>query len=69
MKLCINQCPDCRKNWSISVDDDEGGRRVTPGKCCGRWKEKKSWPLDTEMIQEIRDQMNVAEQAIKDANE
>jgi hypothetical protein len=39
--------------WSISVDTENGGTRLTRGKCCGRWEQVWSTPLDAQMIADI----------------
>lgn len=52
MKLAINRCPDHPKYWSVSIDDENGGTRITNGKCCGKWREQKSWPLTRSMCDE-----------------
>ena len=38
----------CRTHgfWSICADRDGHGVRLTPGKCCGVWKEVHGWDLD-----------------------
>ena len=32
----------------MSIDDETGGHRVTPSKCCGRWEVVKTWPLSAD---------------------
>lgn len=61
MKLTINRCP--HGTYAISVDDDGGGTRVTPSKCCGRWDVIKEWDLTDSMADEIIEQMHVAKEA------
>jgi len=51
VKLCINRCP-AHGCWSVSVDSDHGGTRITSGKCCGRWDEVKSWPMTSAALHE-----------------
>lgn len=31
--------------YGISIDDANGGTRVTPSKCCGSWPTVKEWTL------------------------
>jgi len=61
-KLVINQCPT-HKWWSISVDYDSGGVRVTDGKCCGRWNVIHSFPMSPRLWKELA---MLAEQAAED---
>lgn len=42
--LSIDRCP-AHGYWAISVGDEHGGTRLTPGKCCGRWEGVRSWRL------------------------
>lgn len=44
-RLVVNRCPVHPHFFSVSIDDDTGGYRVTPSKCCGRWNVVASWPL------------------------
>lgn len=70
MKLCINRCPIHAKFWSISIDHDCGGTRMTPGKCCGRWETIESWALSArdwqELINEATEAMEQAESVERD---
>ena len=61
-KLTIMQC---RKHdfWAISVDDDGGGTRITPGKCCGSWKDLKSWAMSAS---DFREAARLFEEAAED---
>lgn len=44
-RIVIMRCPH-HGTTAISFDDDSGsGDRVTPWKCCGLWRETKSWKL------------------------
>ncbi len=62
-RLSINQCPD-HGFWSVTIDWDRGsGLRVTPGKCCGRWQEIKSWKLSE---RDWRELINAAECALEE---
>jgi NTP pyrophosphatase (non-canonical NTP hydrolase) len=42
--LAINKCPN-HGFYSITVEDDDTGTRVTPSKCCGRWDTVKRWKV------------------------
>lgn len=48
--LAINRCPIHTGVMSVSVDDADGGRRLTPHKCCGQWVTVKRWEVDEEMV-------------------
>lgn len=63
-RLTINRCP-AHGWWSISVDDDGGGVRVTPSKCCGRWDEVKTFPLTGLQWQELA---RLAEEAAEESD-
>lgn len=56
MKLAINICP--HGIYSVSIDDESGGVRLTPSKCCGRWTIVQEWPLThqrgAEIVNEIQ---------------
>lgn len=60
MFVAINRCPVHKDFWSVSVDDESGGTRITPGKCCGQWRVVKSWRLDP---RELREAARVFEDA------
>lgn len=45
MRLVINRCPEHRSFWSISVDGEDFGERVTGSKCCGQWRVVRDWTL------------------------
>lgn len=51
LHLSVNQCP--HGVYSVSIDGDRTGTRITPSKCCGRWDESQSWPLTEEMTRMI----------------
>lgn len=57
MMLSICRCPT-HGYWSVSIDDESGGTRLTPSKCCGRWSIVKSWRLSAQewdrVIAEVR---------------
>ena len=58
--ICIMQCSKHRY-WGISIDDENGGSRITPSKCCGSWSNVKSWELSE------REWLEIAEQATEAA--
>ena len=64
IKLSIDRCPVHKEFWAISVGDESGGTRLTPGKCCGRWNEVKSFVMSRESLLEAADEItNYAEKA------
>jgi hypothetical protein len=45
--LAINRCPIHRDFLSVAIEEEDGGgTRITPSKCCGRWETLKRWPLE-----------------------
>ena len=60
--LVINQCPTHRW-WSVSIDDDGGGVRVTGSKCCGRWNTIHTFPMSPDQWRELA---RLAEDAAED---
>ena len=60
MKLSINRCPIHQGYWSISIDDDSGGTRLTDGKCCGQWRTVKAWVLSADDWQTVIKEATVA---------
>ena len=36
--------------WSIMVNKDTGGTRITPSKCCGCWETVAKWRMTGEEI-------------------
>lgn len=58
--LSINVCSR-HGVYSISVDGDNGGTRVTPSKCCGSWSTVKEWKLSE------RNWLDLASEATKAA--
>jgi hypothetical protein len=58
IKLTINKCN--HGTFAISLDDENGGTRLTPSKCCGSWKEVQAWELSAE---DCRDFANLFESA------
>lgn len=51
-KLSICRCPT-HGFYSVSIEDNDGGVRLTPSKCCGRWDVVKEWRLSIEQWDEI----------------
>ena len=47
--IAINKCPK-HGYYMISVEDDNGGFRLTGSKCCGSWKTVQRWKVDKSMI-------------------
>lgn len=64
-KLVINKCPT-HGYWSVSIDDEHGGTRVTRSKCCGRWDTVKEFTLSQSDWQELA---MLAEQAAEDVGD
>ena len=54
--LTINRCPT-HEVYSVSIDDEGGGTRLTPGKCCGRWIEIGRWPMTAARLREIANEI------------
>ena len=50
--VAINQCPNHREYWSVSVDKEHTGTRITPGKCCGRWHVVREWRMTPTQLRE-----------------
>ena len=51
-KLVINVCHQ-HNYYAISIDDDNGGQRITPNKCCGSWTTLKAWDLSAHDWREL----------------
>lgn len=66
-KLMRMSIMECRAHGyvALSIDDENGGLRITPQKCCGSWNTIKSWPIDKMMITDIRAQLRRAARRIK----
>ena len=43
-RLALVECPT-HGFKAVSIEDEGGGIRVTPGKCCGRWVTTKEWAM------------------------
>ncbi len=49
MYLAINECPR-HHHKSICIETEDGsGVRITPNKCCGRWKTTNRWLIDASL--------------------
>jgi hypothetical protein len=63
MFLAIARCPIHEQFYSIEVCDKNGGRRLTPSKCCGQWEDIKKWKMDKihfiEMIKHIMEETGI----------
>ena len=53
--LTICKCP--HGIWSVSVDADHSGTRLTPSKHCGRWDTVKSWPMTADQLREMANEL------------
>lgn len=63
--LTISQCPEHPDFWSVSIDAPPTGTLVTPGKCCGRWREVKRWMLSSEEWRELVTEAECAAEAME----
>jgi hypothetical protein len=64
MKLVINRCN--RHNfWSVSIEDEDGGTRITPGKCCGSWSTVKEFNLSASDWRDIEKEARLAAEAME----
>lgn len=67
MKLSICQCPVHRNFWMVSIDGDGSGTRLTPSKCCGSWREVRSWKMTGKELRRMANEIEcAAEEADKD---
>jgi hypothetical protein len=57
--LTINKCPK-HGFWSISLDDESGGHRLTPTKCCGYWETITEWQLNAAILRDIAKELECA---------
>lgn len=55
-KLSIDRCPT-HGFYAICVGDGNGGRRLTPSKCCGSWTECKSWSFTPDELLDVADSL------------
>lgn len=63
--LTVARCPT--HGWmAVSIDDDGGGVRVTPGKCCGRWDTVKRWSLSAREWRELAEACEHAAEAVEE---
>ena len=63
--LAINRCPVHRDFMSVSIDDENGGFRLTPSKCCGRWETLIRWKIDLNMVKDMREQLTRVARALR----
>lgn len=63
-KLVINKCPE-HGIYSISLDDDGGGLRLTPGKCCGRWAPIKAWEMNAKELRQLANEIECAAEELE----
>lgn len=59
--LSINRCPIHKNFWSVSIDDNDGGGvRLTPSKCCGQWKTENMFKMSKRDWEELSEQALIA---------
>lgn len=64
--LSIDRCLICDSSWAVSTEDERGnGTRLTPGKCCGRWRSVMRWRLTEQGWADIARAAEEAIEAIK----
>lgn len=63
-RLVLNNCPR-HGYWAVSLDDEDGGIRLTSGKCCGRWDTVRSWPMGAH---ELRGLIEAATDALEEVD-
>ena len=55
--LAIQRCPVHSSFMAISIEDDNGGYRLTPSKCCGSWITLQRWEVSpADLIADIRNE-------------
>lgn len=52
MVLEICQCPVHTEFWSVCIGDEGMSTRLTPSKCCGRWRTIKTWNITSGLAEE-----------------
>jgi hypothetical protein len=63
--LAIMRCSRHGLN-AVSIDDDDGGgRRITPSKCCGSWTNVQTWRLGASDWRDIERLAREAAEALK----
>lgn len=60
-ELQICKCPE-HGHWAVTVGDSDGGTRLTPTKCCGRWTIVKAFPMTPGALR------SVAEDIVAESN-
>jgi len=61
--LAIYKCP--HSIYSVSLDDEGGGIRLTPSKCCGHWDHVSSWSMTAEELRELANEFECAADALE----
>lgn len=60
-RLSFSRCPAHPQFAAISLDTDTHGVRLTPGKCCGQWKEVwSSRAMDVQSLRNAAEEMEHA---------
>ena len=55
--IAVQKCPT-HGIWSISVDGERGGTRLTPLKCCGRWDLVHRWQMTPRELREMAEELH-----------
>lgn len=65
-RLTIDRCRT-HGYFAVAVDDEDGGgTRLTPTKCCGSWKTIHSWPLDKNLAEAMIEHAEIALEELGD---
>ena len=62
--LIINKCPD-HGIYSISLENERGGLRLTPSKCCGTWQIVESWRMNAGELRAIINELECAAEELE----
>ena len=54
--ISINKC-SAHGFYMIAIEDDNGGHRITPTKCCGSWQTVIKWIIDKSMIDDFNNEV------------
>ena len=57
--LTINRCPQ-HGVWSLSIDHNSGGIRITSTKCCGRWNQIHQFSMSEKQLREAAEEFEHA---------
>ena len=57
-RLSVNRCP--HGTYSVALDSEGSGTRLTPSNCCGRWDLVKEWKMDADDLRNIIVEMECA---------